>query len=158
VRQPVLLILRGYRKQDRRFAGCDPYFWRCPFWGPEKLFTKTYVQSMPTLTEKKRALHTVYAVENGVSALFAYHCYNQRGLGGPRGHLLTILGLPFRLYLGHCGVHGLNFLPYYWRVRGCLLVAGFSLLTLIPSVMRCLARSGYLTRPCLKVRSSPHGW
>ena len=79
--------------------------------GSGELFYLKLVQSMPTLTEKKRALHTVYAVEKRVSRYLLTIATINAVLGVLVGTYLTILGLP-SAYIWGIAAFMLNFLPY----------------------------------------------
>ena len=63
--------------------------------GSGELFYLKLVQSMPTLTEKKRALHTVYDVEKRVSRYLLTIATINAVLGILVGTYLTVLGVTF---------------------------------------------------------------
>ena len=112
--------------------------------GSGELFYLKLVQAMPTLKEKKRALHTVYAVEKRVSRYLLTIATINAILGILVGTYLTILGLP-SAYIWGIAAFMLNFLPYIGGFAGVLLVAGFSLVTFDTVGYAMLAPIGYLT-------------
>ena len=79
--------------------------------GSGELFYLKMVQSMPTLTGKKRALQTVYDVEKRVSRYLLTIATINAGLGTVVGIYLTALGLP-SAYIWGIAAFMLNFLPY----------------------------------------------
>jgi len=92
-----------YRKaqEPALSLACDPYSWRCSFWGPESSLYHKTVTVIPTLTEKKRALHTVYAGwKTGCLRYCLTFATINGGLGGPRGHLPDDLRLAVPLISG----------------------------------------------------------
>lgn len=86
--------------------------------GSGELFYLKLVQSMPTLTEKKRALHTVYDVEKRVSRYLLTIATINAVLGILVGTYLTVLGLP-SAYIWGIAAFMLNFLPYIGGFAGC---------------------------------------
>ena len=117
--------------------------------GSGELFYLKLVQSMPTLTEKKRALHTVYDVEKRVSRYLLTIATINAVLGILVGTYLTVLGLP-SAYIWGIAAFMLNFLPYIGGFAGVLLVAGFSLVTFDTIGYAMLAPIGYLTLTLLE--------
>ena len=118
--------------------------------GSGELFYLKLVQSMPTLTEKKRALHTVYDVEKRVSRYLLTIATINAVLGILVGTYLTVLGLP-SAYIWGIAAFMLNFLPYIGGFAGVLLVAGFSLVTFDTIGYAMLAPIGYLTLTLLEL-------
>ncbi len=108
-----------------------------------EMFYLKLVQSMPTLTGKKRALQTVYDVEKRVSRYLLTIATINAGLGFLVGAYLTALGLP-SAYIWGIAAFLLNFLPYFGGFIGVLLVAGFSIVTFNSLGYALLAPLGYL--------------
>mgnify|MGYP003625097329 FL=1 len=111
--------------------------------GSGELFYLKMVQSMPTLTGKKRALQTVYDVEKRVSRYLLTIATINAGLGIIVGIYLTAIGLP-SAYIWGIAAFMLNFLPYIGGIAGVVLVAGFSLVTFDSVSYALLAPLGYL--------------
>jgi len=108
-----------------------------------EMFYLKLVQSMPTMTGKKRALQTVYDVEKRVSRYLLTIASINAGLGICVGLYLTALGLP-SAYIWGIAAFMLNFLPYIGGFGGVLLVAGFSIVTFDSLGYALLAPLGYL--------------
>ena len=108
-----------------------------------QMFYLKLVQSMPTLTGKKRALQTVYDVEKRVSRYLLTIASINLVLGILVGLYLTALGLP-SAYIWGIAAFMLNFLPYIGGFVGVLLVGGFSVVTFDSLGFALLAPFGYL--------------
>nr|WP_245764215.1 AI-2E family transporter [Sulfitobacter marinus] len=108
-----------------------------------EMFYLKLVQSMPTLSGKKRALQTVYDVEKRVSRYLLTIASINAGLGICVGLYLTALGMP-SAYIWGVAAFMLNFLPYIGGFGGVLLVAGFSIVTFDSLGYALLAPLGYL--------------
>ena len=108
-----------------------------------QMFYLKLVQSMPTLTGKKRALQTVYDVEKRVSRYLLTIASINLVLGICVGLYLTVLGLP-SAYIWGIAAFMLNFLPYIGGFGGVILVAGFSVVTFDSLSYALLAPFGYL--------------
>lgn len=113
------------------------------------MFYLKLVQSMPTLTGKKRALQTVYAVEKRVSRYLLTIATINAGLGFSVGLYLTALGMP-SAYIWGIAAFLLNFLPYIGGFIGVALVAGFSIVTFDTLSYAMLAPLGYLLMTTLE--------
>jgi predicted PurR-regulated permease PerM len=87
------------------------------------LFYQKLVRILPTLTERKRALHIVYDIENEVSAYVLTLSAINAGLGIIIAVTFHILGMPLP-YLWGLIVFLLNFIPYVGAVSGAAL-SGF---------------------------------
>ncbi len=109
-----------------------------------EMFYLKLVQSMPTLTGKKRALQTVYAVEKRVSRYLLTIAMINAGLGLCVGLYLTALGMP-SAYIWGVAAFMLNFLPYIGGFIGVVLVGGFAIVTFDTLGYAMLAPLGYLT-------------
>ena len=107
-----------------------------------EMFYLKLVQSMPTLTGKKRALQTVYDVEKRVSRYLLTIATINAGLGLCVGLYLTALGLP-SAYIWGIAAFMFNFLPYIGGIGGVILVAGFSIVTFDSLGYALLAPLGY---------------
>jgi predicted PurR-regulated permease PerM len=87
------------------------------------LFYQKLVRILPNLTERKRALHIVYDIENEVSAYVLTLSAINAGLGVIIAVTFHILGMPLP-YLWGLIVFLLNFIPYVGAVSGAAL-SGF---------------------------------
>ncbi len=114
-----------------------------------EMFYLKLVQSMPTMTGKKRALQTVYDVEKRVSRYLLTIASINAGLGICVGLYLTALGLP-SAYIWGIAAFMLNFLPYIGGFGGVILVAGFSIVTFDSLSYALLAPFGYLVLTMLE--------
>ncbi len=114
-----------------------------------EMFYLKLVQSMPTMTGKKRALQTVYDVEKRVSRYLLTITSINAGLGICVGLYLTVLGLP-SAYIWGIAAFLFNFLPYIGGFGGVLLVTGFSIVTFDSLGYALLAPLGYLTLTMLE--------
>lgn len=92
------------------------------------LFYEKIIQSVPKLSDKKRALRVVYGVEREISRyLFTITVINA-GLGLAIGAGLWLVGLPNAMVWGVAAAV-LNFLPYVGPLISVVLVAVISLAT-----------------------------
>jgi predicted PurR-regulated permease PerM len=92
------------------------------------MFYEKIVQSVPKLSDKKRALRVVYSVEREISRyLFTITIING-GLGLVVGLGLWVIGIPNALVWGVAAAI-LNFLPYIGALVTILVVAVISLAT-----------------------------
>jgi predicted PurR-regulated permease PerM len=92
------------------------------------LFYEKIIQSVPKLSDKKKALKVVYSVEREISRyLFTITIINA-GLGVVVGGGLYLLGIPNALVWGVAAAI-LNFLPYIGALVTVILVAVISLAT-----------------------------
>lgn len=92
------------------------------------MFYEKIIQSVPKLSDKKKALRVVYGVEREISRyLFTITIINV-GLGVVIGTGLWLLGIPNALVWGVAAAI-LNFLPYIGALITILLVAVISLAT-----------------------------
>ena len=87
------------------------------------LFYQKLVRILPTLTERKRALHIVFDIENEVSAYVLTLSAINAGLGIIIAVTFHVLGMPLP-YLWGLIVFLLNFIPYVGAVSGAAL-SGF---------------------------------
>jgi len=114
-----------------------------------EMFYLKLVQSVPTMTGKKRALQTVYDVEKRVSRYLLTITSINAGLGICVGLYLTVLGLP-SAYIWGIAAFMFNFLPYIGGFGGVLLVTGFSIVTFDSLGYALLAPLGYLALTMLE--------
>jgi len=92
------------------------------------MFYEKIIQSVPKLSDKKKALRVVYSVEREISRyLFTITIING-GLGVVVGTGLWLLGIPNALVWGAAAAI-LNFLPYIGALITIILVAVISLAT-----------------------------
>jgi predicted PurR-regulated permease PerM len=92
------------------------------------MFYEKIIQSVPKLSDKKRALRVVYSVEREISRyLFTITIINA-GLGVAIGTGLWLIGIPNALVWGVAAAI-LNFLPYVGALMTMVLVAVISLAT-----------------------------
>lgn len=102
------------------------------------MFYEKIIQSVPKLSDKKRALRVVYSVEREISRyLFTITIINA-GLGVAVGTGLWLIGIPNALVWGVAAAI-LNFLPYIGALMTVLLVAVISLATFDGIVLGLLA-------------------
>jgi predicted PurR-regulated permease PerM len=108
------------------------------------LFYEKIIQSVPKLSDKKKALKVVYSVEREISRyLFTITIINV-GLGVVVGGGLYALGVPNALVWGVAAAI-LNFLPYIGALVTVLLVAVISLATFEGIVIGLIAPAFVLT-------------
>jgi len=87
-----------------------------------RLFYEKLVRILPNMTEKKRAIRVVYAVEEEVSAYLLTISAINVALGVIIGALMWWLGLPNPLLWGVMAA-ALNFIPYVGALIGMCVVA-----------------------------------
>jgi len=85
------------------------------------LFYAKLVQAFPTMSEKKRALSTVYGVERQVSGYLLTITIINAGLGVVVGAALWLLGLEYAYFWG-IAAFLLNYLPILGGLAGTVLV------------------------------------
>nr|WP_216859324.1 AI-2E family transporter [Sulfitobacter aestuariivivens] len=107
------------------------------------LFYRKLVQVFPTMTGKKRALSTVYAIERRVSHYLLTITVINAGLGVVIGTYLALLGMPNALVWGVLAFL-LNFLPYIGGFFGALLVSVLAITEFDSVGYALLAPLGYL--------------
>lgn len=107
-----------------------------------ELFYRKLVQAFPTMTEKKRALTTVYGIERRVSRYLLTITLINAGLGLAIGVFLTAMGLP-SAYVWGVIAFLLNFLPYIGGFIGTVLVAGYAIVAFDSVGYALLAPLGY---------------
>jgi predicted PurR-regulated permease PerM len=108
------------------------------------MFYEKIIQSVPKLSDKKKALRVVYSVEREISRyLFTITIING-GLGVVVGTGLWMLGVPNALVWGVAAAI-LNFLPYIGALMTILLVAVISLATFDGIAMGLVAPAFVLT-------------
>lgn len=92
------------------------------------MFYEKIIQSLPRLSNKKKALRVMYSVEREISRyLFTITLINT-ALGAAIGLGLWLLGIPNALVWGMAAAI-LNFLPYVGALMSIVLVAVISLVT-----------------------------
>ena len=87
-----------------------------------RLFYEKLVRILPTLTEKKRAIRIVYAVEEEVSAYLLTISAINAGLGVVIGGVMWALDMPNPILWGAMAA-ALNFIPYVGALVGVCVVA-----------------------------------
>ncbi len=87
-----------------------------------RLFYEKLVRILPTLTEKKRAIRIVYAVEEEVSAYLLTISVINLGLGVVIGGVMWALDMPNPILWGVMAA-ALNFIPYIGALVGVCVVA-----------------------------------
>lgn len=93
-----------------------------------RLFYEKLVRVMPTLTEKKRAIRVVYAVEEEVSAYLLTISVINVGLGVAIAGVMWTLGMPNPILWGVMAA-GLNFIPYIGSLIGVGVVGVVALVS-----------------------------
>jgi predicted PurR-regulated permease PerM len=96
------------------------------------LFYEKLVRILPTLTERKRALHIVYDIEDEVSAYVLTLAAINAGLGLVIAVTFHLLGMPLP-YLWGLLIFFFNFIPYVGSVAGVAL-SGFMAIVTFNSV------------------------
>jgi predicted PurR-regulated permease PerM len=94
-----------------------------------RLFYEKLVRILPTMTEKKRAIRVVYAVEEEVSAYLLTISAINVGLGLVIGSAMWAFGLPNPILWGVMAAV-LNFVPYLGALVGIGIVAVVALVSL----------------------------
>ncbi len=92
------------------------------------LFYEKLVRILPTLTERKRALHIVYDIENEVSAYVLTLSAINAGLGIVIAVTFHLLGMPLP-YLWGLLIFFFNFIPYVGTVSGVVLSGFMAIVT-----------------------------
>ncbi|MDF1727885.1 MAG: AI-2E family transporter [Sulfitobacter sp.] len=108
-----------------------------------ELFYGKLVQAFDRMSDKKRALATVYNIERRVSRYLLTITLINAGLGICVGTSLACLGLPNALVWG-VAAFLFNFLPYVGGMFGSALVAAFAIVHFDQLGYALLAPLGYL--------------
>jgi predicted PurR-regulated permease PerM len=87
-----------------------------------RLFYEKLVRILPTMTEKKRAIRVVYAVEEEVSSYLLTISAINAGLGVVIASVMWALGMPNPILWGVMAA-ALNFVPYVGALVGAAIVA-----------------------------------
>lgn len=107
-----------------------------------QLFYRKLVQAFPTMTGKKRALSTVYNIEQRVSRYLLTISLINAGLGFALAIYLAALGMP-NAYVWGIAAALLNFLPYLGGFIGAILVGAFAIVEFDSLGYALLAPLGY---------------
>ncbi len=94
----------------------------------DDLFYEKLVRILPTLTERKRALHIVYDIENEVSTYVLTLGAINAGLGIVIAVTFHLLGMPLP-YLWGLLIFLFNFIPYVGAVSGVALSGFMAIVT-----------------------------
>jgi predicted PurR-regulated permease PerM len=122
-----------------------------------KLFYEKLVRILPTMTEKKRAIRVVYAVEEEVSAYLLTISAINAALGVVISAVMWALGMPNPILWGVMAA-ALNFVPYVGALVGAAVVAVVALVSfdtpgaaLLPPVLYfvCTTIEGQFITPAL---------
>ncbi|WOI56772.1 AI-2E family transporter [Palleronia sp. LCG004] len=92
------------------------------------MFRVKLVETMPRLSEKKRAVKILYGVERAISQYLLTITLINAGLGLAVWGLMALAGLP-KAYIWGIVAFTFNFLPFIGAVAGVILVAMYSILT-----------------------------
>src|SRR5690606_7446562 len=87
-----------------------------------RLFYEKLVRILPTMTEKKRAIRVVYAVEEEVSGYLLTISAINAGLGVVIASVMWAIGMPNPILWGVMAA-ALNFVPYIGALVGAAVVA-----------------------------------
>ncbi|MBU2360671.1 MAG: AI-2E family transporter [Alphaproteobacteria bacterium] len=107
------------------------------------MFYIKILQSLRTLSDKKRALTMVHDIERRVSRYLLTIALINAGLGICVGLALFVIGMPDAYILG-AAVFLLNFLPFAGALIGVALVGALSILTFDSLSYAALAPAAYL--------------
>jgi predicted PurR-regulated permease PerM len=122
-----------------------------------RLFYEKLVRILPTMTEKKRAIRIVYAVEEEVSSYLLTITAINAALGVVIGSVMWALGLPNPILWGVMAA-ALNFIPYVGALVGVFVVAVVALVSfespgaaILPPVLYfvCTTIEGQFITPAL---------
>ncbi len=114
-----------------------------------EFFYLKLVQAFPTMSEKKRALSTVYNIERRVSRYLLTITLINACLGLAVGVYLTLLGLP-NAYIWGIAAFLFNYLPYVGGIFGSMLVGLFAIVHFDSLGYAMLAPLGYLFMTALE--------
>lgn len=101
------------------------------------------IRVLPTLSDKKKALHIVHDIEDSISRYLLTVTLINIGLGVAIGLVLWVIGMPNPLLWG-VGATLLNFLPYVGAATGIVLTAIVAFVSLEPTSYALLAPIAYL--------------
>lgn len=106
------------------------------------MYYRKVVQAFQTLSDKKRALNTIYDIERRVSRYLLTITIINAGLGVAVAAYLAALGMP-NAYVWGIAAALFNFLPYIGGFIGSILVAAFALVQFDSVGYALLAPLGY---------------